>query len=54
MLKIQKKQGLTHKQEVILRISTIIIALIAAGLIMAVLGYNPFTMYSKLIKGALG
>lgn len=54
MLKIQKKQGLTQKQEIFLRLSTVVLALVAAGIIMAILGYNPFTMYTKMIKGALG
>lgn len=54
MLKIQKKQGLTHKQESLLRIGSVVVALIAAGVVMALLGYNPFDLYGKMIKGALG
>ncbi len=54
MLKIQKKQSLSSKQESLLRIGTVLLALICAGLIMAALGYNPIDMYTKLIKGALG
>ena len=54
MLKIQKKQGMTSKQETLLRVGTVVVALIAAGLVMACLGYNPFTMYAKLLKGAVG
>ena len=54
MLKIQKKQGLTQKQEILLRVGTILLALVSAGIIMAALGYNPFAMYAKIIKGALG
>ncbi|MGN1128253.1 MAG: ABC transporter permease, partial [Candidatus Flemingiibacterium sp.] len=54
MLKIQKKMGMTSKQEALLEIGTVVLALISAGVIMACLGYNPFTMYAKLLKGALG
>ncbi|MBQ8508519.1 MAG: ABC transporter permease [Clostridia bacterium] len=54
MLKIQKKQGLTPKQEALLRIGTVVLALICAGIIMGCLGYNPFKMYVQLVKGALG
>ena len=54
MLKIQKKQGMTSKQETLLRVGTVVVALIAAGLVMACLGYNPLTMYAKLLKGAVG
>lgn len=54
MLRIQKKQGISSKQELMLRTGTILLSLICTGIIMAALGYNPFTMYSKLLKGALG
>lgn len=54
MLKIQKKIGLSTGKEALLRIGTVIIALIFAGIVMAFLGYNPITLYQKLIKGALG
>ncbi len=54
MLKIQKKQGLSHKWEILLRILSVIIALVAAGGVMALLGYNPMEVYSKMIKGSLG
>jgi len=54
MLKIQKKQGLSQKQEALLRVGTVVLALVCAGLIMAALGYNPIDMYAKIIKGALG
>ena len=54
MLRIQKQQGLTKKQEILLRVGTIVLALVASGVMMAALGYNPFTVYLKMIKGALG
>ncbi len=54
MLKIQKKQGLSPATESLLRISSVLIALVAAGIIMAFLGYNPIDVYGKMIKGALG
>ena len=53
MLRIQKQQGLTKKQEILLRVGTIVLALVASGVMMAALGYNPFTVYLKMIKGAL-
>ena len=54
MLKIQKKQGLSQKQEILLRVGTVVLALVCAGLMMAALGYNPIDMYAKIVKGALG
>ncbi len=54
MLKIQKKQGLSAKQETLLRIGTVVLALVCAGIIMACLGYNPFKMYANIIKGSFG
>lgn len=54
MLKIQKKQGLKPWQENTLRVGSVIVAIIAAGIIMAILGYNPIEVYGKMLKGALG
>ncbi len=54
MLKIQKKQGLSKNKESLLRVGSVIAALVAAGIVMALLGYNPFELYRKMIKGALG
>ncbi|MBQ2765653.1 MAG: ABC transporter permease [Clostridia bacterium] len=54
MLKIQKKQGISQTKESLLRVGSVIAALVAAGIVMALLGYNPFELYAKMIKGALG
>ncbi len=54
MIKIQKKQGLKSWQEGLLRVGSIIAALIASGIIIALLGYNPFEVYGAMVKGSLG
>lgn len=53
MLQIVKKQEMSPRQANLLRGIMVVVALIAAGLIILMLGYNPITVYSNLVKGAL-
>ncbi|MBR7185188.1 MAG: ABC transporter permease [Clostridia bacterium] len=53
MLQIVKKQEMSPRNAAILRVSMVFAALIAAGVIILILGYNPITVYSKMIEGAL-
>lgn len=53
MFKIIKKMEPTHKQEVFMRVIAILAALIAAALMMALLGYDPIQVYTKIIEGSL-
>lgn len=53
MIKIIKKDEPTQKKETLMRISAVLIALVAAAVIMALLGYNPLQVYSKIIEGSL-
>ena len=53
MLQIVKKQEMSPRRAALLRIGMVFAALIAAGLIILLLGYNPITVYANLIKGAV-
>lgn len=53
MFKIVKKDEPSAKKETIMRIMAVIFALIAAAVIMACIGYNPFEIYGKIIEGSL-
>jgi len=53
MIKIVKKVEPTHRQEMVMRLSAVVFALVASALVMAVMGYNPVQIFSELFKGAL-
>ena len=53
MVRIVKKASVSKKKETRMRIAAVIFALIAAAIIMALLGYNPFDIYAKMIEGSL-
>lgn len=53
MLQIVKKQEMSPRNAVLLRIAMVLVALIAAGLIILLLGYNPITVYANIVKGAV-
>ena len=53
MFKIIKKPDLSLKQKILLQAISIIAALVAAGIVMAIIGYNPLKVYAEVVKGAL-
>lgn len=54
MFKIVKKTELPPLYAALLRIGAAVCALIAASLIMLILGYNPVDVYLKIIEGSAG
>ncbi|MBR2181623.1 MAG: ABC transporter permease [Oscillospiraceae bacterium] len=54
MFRIVKKPELSPGRAVAAQLFAVVAALIAAAVIVALLGYNPFEFYGNLIKGALG
>ena len=54
MFRIVKKPELSPGRAVIAQIFAILVALLAAALIVLILGYNPIEFYGNLVKGALG
>lgn len=53
-LKIIKKDELEGKQAMAVRGIAIILSLIFTGIFMAIIGYNPILVFTKMITGALG
>ncbi|MBQ2698219.1 MAG: ABC transporter permease, partial [Clostridia bacterium] len=54
MFKIVKKPEGTALSEILISILAVVFALVAAGAVMGLLGYNPFEVYKNMVDGALG
>jgi ABC-type uncharacterized transport system, permease component len=54
MLKISKKAEMPKKQEAVIRTIAILLSILCAGLVIMILGFNPVTVFSQIILGALG
>lgn len=53
-LKISKRDNLPPKKAMAIRILSVVLSIVFAGLVIAALGYNPITVFSSMIRGALG
>jgi len=53
-LRIAARTEITGLRELLLRVAAAFAALVAAGIIMAFMNYNPFDVYAKIISGSLG
>ena len=51
-LRVSKRKELTPRQSFGLKMISLLLALIAGGIFLAVLGYNPFVIYGTIITGA--
>ena len=54
MIKIVAKNEISGWKGNALRIVAVVAALVASAIIMTFMGYNPFTVYSKILKGSVG
>ncbi len=54
MFRIVKKPELSPDRAVLAQILAVVIALVAAGLIVMLMGINPVKFYGDLVRGALG
>ena len=54
MMKISKRAELPRKQEMIIRALAIVFSLVCAGLVILILGYNPFLVFREIVLGAVG
>ncbi len=52
LFRIVKKAELSNRKIVALRISAFLMALLAGGIFIGVIGYNPFAVYGTIISGA--
>ena len=53
-LRIAARNELTGFREKLLRIAAVLAALAASGIIIALMGYNPFEVFGKMISGSMG
>ncbi len=54
MIKLTRKPEAPFGKELMMQLAAIIAALAAAGIVMAVMGHNPFKVYIQIVNGALG
>jgi len=54
MIKIQKRTNISKKNDALLRLGAVAAALIVSGILILCLGFNPITMYAKMVMGAVG
>lgn len=53
-LKITKRADLPRNKAIVIRIISIALSLVFAGLVIAALGYNPIDVFANMVTGALG
>ncbi len=53
-LRLTKRENLNRKQEIIIRVSAIILSILCSGIILMIFGLNPVSVFQAIIEGALG
>ena len=53
MVKIVRKADASPAQERVMRVGAVVCALAASALVLAVLGFNPFVVFGKIVEGSL-
>lgn len=53
-LKITKRDDLPRNKAMLIRTLSVALSIVFAGFIIALLGYNPITIFTSMVKGALG
>ncbi|MEL7622777.1 MAG: ABC transporter permease [Clostridiales bacterium] len=54
MITITRKPEAPLKTAILMQLLAVLAAILAAGIIMALIGYKPLEVYAQIIKGALG
>lgn len=54
LVRLAQRQGMSTQKKWIIRILSIIVALILGAFIFMTLGYSPFSIYGAMIDGSLG
>lgn len=54
LFKINKRSDLPRNKAILIRILSVLLSIVFAGLVIAVLGYNPITILTSIVKGAVG
>ena len=53
LIRIVKRGDIARGKAWIIRLSSVLLALITGGLLILALGHNPFTVYADMAKGSL-
>ena len=53
-MQIVNRSGTSTKQIILIRFIAILAAIVVSSIFIGFLGYNPFTVYQKMLKGSLG
>lgn len=54
MLKVNKRAELPKSQELIIRTLAILLSIVCAGIVLAIMGFNPIRIFQEIILGAFG
>ncbi|MDO4468742.1 MAG: ABC transporter permease [Bacillota bacterium] len=52
LIRIEKRSERTHNQIMRLRLLSVVLAIVAGGLFILCIGYNPFSVYGTIVSGA--
>lgn len=53
MFKIVKRPPISQRKSIQLRVIAVVLALVASGLFILILGHNPLVVFSQMVKGSL-
>lgn len=53
-IKISRREDLPKNREALIRAGAVILSIVCAGLVIAILGYNPIEVFPSMVTGALG
>lgn len=54
MLKVNKRAELPKRQEIVIRTMAILLSIVCAGLVLAVMGFDPIQVFREMVLGAFG
>ena len=54
LLKLTKRDDLSKKQEMVVRVIAIVLSFVFAGLMLIIFGLNPIDVFGSIVEGALG
>ncbi len=52
LIRVAKRSELTNREAMLLRFFSVFAALVAGGIFILIIGYNPFSVYGTIISGA--
>ena len=52
LIRVEKRKERPAKQVRLLRLASVLLAIVAGGLFILCIGYNPFSVYATIVSGA--